>query len=235
MESGSDLAITVVSAAELSPARREAVHRLFDESYDRADHGYLDKSLGMLRFAALATVAVRDARLAEPGEGERVVGFALGEGRTVDLPRLPAQMIALAGLCCVDSAFRRGGLFRSLEMRAVTERTQRRDGERVLAAGRMAHPASFRVMRDGAGVLPRPGVEPSTFQREVACAVADCYAVSAFDPLTFVCRGRGRPIGDPRVTIEASDEEWQLFSRVDRDRGDSLLALCWLPDPPTSW
>ena len=230
-----DLSITVVSSADLSPRRREAVHQLFDETYDQADHGYLDRSLEMLRFAALATVPRRDAALTGAGNDERVVGFALGEGRTVDLPRLPAQMVALAGLCCVHSAFRRVGLFRSLEMRAGTESTQPREGARVLAAGRMAHPGSFRVMRDKAGALPRPGFVPSTFQQEVARAVANCYAVGAFDPVSFVCQGSRRPIGNPRVSIEATDEEWRLFSDVDRDRGDSLLALCWIPDAPPGW
>jgi hypothetical protein len=230
-----DLAITVVSAVDLSNPRREAVHQLFDDTYDHADHSYLDRSLETLRFAALATAGRPNEPRTGTGDDERVVGFALGESRTVDLPRLPAQVVALAGLCCVESAFRRAGLFRSLEMRAITECTPQRDGERILAAGRMAHPASFRAMRDNVGVLPRPGVVPSTFQQEVACAVADIYAVDAFDPLTFVCQGRGRPIGDPRLTIEATDEEWQLFSDVDRDRGDSLLALCWIPDAPTGW
>ncbi len=234
MSGRSDLVINVVPAADLSTRRHEALHQLFDETYERADHDYLDKSLEMLRFAALATVVAR-ASGTEPGDYERVIGFALGEARTVDLPQLPEQTVALAGLCCVDSAFRREGLFRLLGMRAVTESTQPMSGERVLAAGRMAHPASFRVMRDKAGALPRPGVAPNAFQQEVACAVADCYAVGSFDPLTFICQGRGRPIGDPRMTIEATDEEWQLFSAVDRDRGDSLLALCWIPDAPAGW
>lgn len=224
----SDPTITVVPSSELTTPRRAAFHRLFDDSYDQADHGYLDRSLERLRFAALATVG-------GPGEEERIVGFALGESRIVDLPRLPAQAVALAGLCCVDGDFRRAGLFRSLETRAISEGVRLQDGERILAAGRMAHPASFRVMRGRVGALPMPGVAPSAFHREVARAVADLYAVSAFDPFTFVCEGSGQPIGDPRVRIEATDAEWQLFSGVDRRRGDSLLALCWIPDAPTGW
>jgi hypothetical protein len=38
-----------------------------------------------------------------------------------------------------------------------------------------------------------------------------------------------------RAWIEASAEEWGVFATVDRDRGDSLLALSWIPDAPLAW
>ena len=229
------VALTVVAASDLSPSRREALHQLFEEGYAEADHDYLDRSLERLRSVALGVLGGSDGRSRADRSGEKIAGFALGEGRVVDLPGLPAQRLALAGLCCVDSAHRREGLFRSLETRAITETMGPLEGERFLAAGRMAHPASIRVMRWSPTVLPRPGVAPSAFQQEVARAVASCYGVETFDPLTFVCRGHGRPIGYPRMTVEATAQEWDLFSGVDRDAGDSLLALCWVPDAPPGW
>jgi hypothetical protein len=47
--------------------------------------------------------------------------------------------------------------------------------------------------------------------------------------------GGGRPIGTPRIEIDVADEEWIPFRDVDRDRGDSLLALAWSPDAPPGW
>lgn len=229
------VAITVVAARELSPTRRDALHRLFEESYAQADHDYLESSLELLRFVALGVVDGSHDRASRSEADESIAGFALGESRTIDLPGLPAQRLALAGLCCVKSSFRREGLFRSLERRAITEGMGPLDAGRLLAAGRMAHPASMRIMRASPTALPRPGIAPSVFHQEVACAVAACYGVEAFDPHTFICHGHGRPIGYPRMTVEAATEEWELFSEVDRDSGDSLLALCWIPDAPPGW
>jgi hypothetical protein len=90
-------------------------------------------------------------------------------------------------------------------------------------------------MNGSRSVLPRPGVVPTPFQQEVAREVASCLAVDDFDPLTFACRGRGRPIGYPRMDVDADAQEWELFAGVDRDRGDSLLALSWIPDTPPGW
>lgn len=231
MTPAAELPITVVESVDLSGSWRAALHELFDDSYRDADHDYLDRSLAQLRFVA---VAVADPRERERGIPQ-IVGFALGESRTVDLPGLPAQPLALAGLCCVSSAFRREGLFRTLELRAIGAGAEQPPGGRVLAAGRMAHPASLRLIGANPNALPRPGIGPNAFQQRVARAVAGHYGVEGFDPLTFVCRGHGRPIGYPRMAVEATAEEWELFRDVDRDRGDSLLALCWVPDAPPGW
>jgi hypothetical protein len=149
-------AITVVPAAELPSSLRGALHRLFDETYAQADHGYLDKSLGLLRLTAVAAAGDASGRAAAGTSGrEQVIGFALGETRIVDLPGLPGQQVGLAGLCCVHGAYRRRGLFRTLTTRVIAE--------------------------------------------------------------------------------GADAQEWKLFAGVDRDRGDSLLALSWVPDPPPGW
>ena len=245
--------VAVVPTASLTPAHRAALHRLFDATYDEADHAYLDSSIGLLRFVALAVSEDGDRRRGSgrarhagaDGDAEQrgaagtggdtpIVGFALGETRTVDLPGLPDQHVGLAGLCCVDGSFRRQGLFRSLERAALTEDLGPVRG-RLLAAGRMAHPASLHVMNGSPSVLPRRGVVPSSSQQEVARAVAACYGVTDFDPVTFVCHGHGRPIGYPRVAVQAGPDEWELFAHVDRSRGDALLGLSWFPDGPPGW
>ncbi len=96
----------VVATSTLAEPARARIMALFRASYREANEAYLERSLGRLRFIATATSA------------DAIAGFALGEMRIMDLPRLPQQAVALAGICCVDASFRRRGLFRELERRA---------------------------------------------------------------------------------------------------------------------
>lgn len=218
-----EFAFTVKDAADLADAERAMCHALFQLAYRRANAPYLDIALRKLRYVAIAM------------HGDTPAGFACGESRVMDLPRLPAQLTTLAGICCIDPHFRRRGLFGRLEGLALAQGMPPDAGQRsMLRCGRMAHPASLRVMRLGAGVVPSPDVPPTSWQREVGAAVAAAYG-SDFDPETFVCRGSGTPIGYADVEIDATPEEWAMFAHVDRDRGDSLLGLSWSPAPPRGW
>jgi len=212
--------------SRLLPARDlEAMHALFDVCYRSANHGYLEKSLRTLRAVA---VAWHDGGLA---------GFALAEHRIMDLPRLPGTHVTLGGMSCIDFAFRRRHLFLSLERAATVHcGVAVPPGTRVLGCGRMAHPASFRGMTRNPTVVPRPGVAPTRWQRDVGQAIADAYGVRDFDPRTFVCHGSGEPIGYPVVDMgDVEPREWDAFCEVDRDRGDSLLGIAWMPGAPPGW
>lgn len=200
------------------------MHWLFDSNYRQANHAYLDKSFSVLHQSAIAV---------EQDSG-KPAGFALADMRVVDLPRLPQQVVGLAGICCIDPAFRRRGLFGALEQLAITGAGIVPAGA-VLMAGRMAHPASMRTMNYGDGAIPQPGVAFTPWQREVGWAVADIYGVEHFDDETFVCEGSGKPIGYPVMEIEVAPEEWLIFQPVDRDRGDALLGLSWRPSTPPGW
>jgi hypothetical protein len=195
---------------------------LFRASYRDANEAYLERSLSRLRFIATATSA------------GAIAGFALGEMRIMDLPRLAQQAVALAGMCCVDANFRRHGLFRELEQRAFMAAGVA-SGPRVLACGRMAHPASFRTMASNPTHVPKRHIRPTPWQQEVGAIIAQAYGVHGFDPETFVCAGIGTPIGYPRIDMDVRPEEWDVFAGVNRDRGDSLLGLCWFPDAPQGW
>jgi hypothetical protein len=217
-----ELVELAVTAADRLPAAALAqIHRLFHASYRGADDAYLTQSLAALRFVATATA------------GDTLAGFAVGEMRVMDLPRLPRQAVALAGICCIDPRFRRRGLFRSLEQRAFVA-AGIRDAPRVLSCGRVAHPASFRTITWNPTHVPKRGVPPTAWQREVGAAVACAYGVARFDPETFVCIGRGTPMA-PVIDQDVQPEEWDAFATVDRSRGDSLLGLCWSPDAPEGW
>ena len=106
---------------------------------------------------------------------------------------------------------------------------------RRLFCSRTAHPAAIRNLTRMATTVPSPGVRPTPWQQEVGRVIADAYGVFEFDPDSFVCIGAGRPIGYPRIEFEVAPWEWDAFRSVDRDRGDALLAIAWLPDAPPGW
>jgi hypothetical protein len=212
----------VVAPGALGSHELARVMALFHESYRAANEAYLEKSFARFRFIAMATAA------------DTLAGFALGEMRVMDLPRLLQQAVALAGICCVDPRFRRRGLFSELERRAFMA-AGIAPAPRVLSCGRVAHPASFRTMTWNPSHVPKRRTPPTAWQQEVGMAIATAYGVTAFDPETFVCSGSGTPIGYPVVDMDVAPEEWEVFARVNRDRGDSLLGLCWMPDAPPGW
>jgi hypothetical protein len=212
----------VLEASSISARHRESLLRLFRANYRDANPAFVDKSLSVLRYVAIAR-----------HEG-KAIGFAMGESRRMDLPRLPDQLVSLAGLACIDPEFRRRGLFFGLSMRALAWNAPTQVARRLFC-GRMAHPAALRSVTRLAKTLPSPGIRPTAWQQEVGRTIADTYGVFDFDPETFVCIGDGRPIGYPRIDFEVEPEEWEAFARVNRDRGDALLAIAWLPDSPPGW
>jgi hypothetical protein len=217
-----DFEFDVGATSDLGEPVLARVLALFRASYRAANEAYLKRSLGRLRFIATAMAA------------DALAGFALGEMRIMDLPRLPQQAVALAGICCVDARFRRRGLFRELERHAFLAAGIAFE-PRVLSCGRMAHPASFRTFNWNPTHVPKRGIRPTPWQQEIGTAIAAAYGVSGFDPETFVCIGSGTPIGYPRIDMDVRPEEWDVFLPVNRDRGDSLLGFFWVPDAPEGW
>lgn len=219
---GVELAVT--PCADLAARDRQHVHDLFARSYADANHAYLDHSMERLRFVGLAW------------RGEQLVGFALADTRFSEVPRIPEpQLVTLGGIGCIEPTERRTGIFsRVSNLAAAASGLLERPHGRVLAGGRMAHPAGFRAMTRIPTVLPREGAVLSSWHLEVAEAVARLYGVS-LKPGSLVVQGTGRPIGWPNIQIDVSEAEWRPFAAVDRSRGDSLLGLAWAPDAPEGW
>jgi hypothetical protein len=92
----------------------------------------------------------------------------------------------------------------------------------MLSCGRVAHPASFRTMTWNPSHVPRRGVRPTAWQKEIGALIAAAYGVRSFDPETFLCAGGGAPVGHPVIDMDLRPEEWDVFAPVNRDRGDSL-------------
>jgi hypothetical protein len=214
--------LRVVQTDKASKDDLEKAFSLFELNYRQANRAYLEKSLGKLRYLAFAE-----------HEGT-TAGFALGEPRLIDLPRLPGQVVNLAGICCIAPQFRRRGLFGQLEY-LIFLAVEMPAHSRRLTCGRMAHPASARGLTRIPTVVPRPGVRPTPWQQEVGQAIAEAYGNHAFDPETFVCIGSGEPIGYPIIEFQVEPIEWEVFRPVNRDRGDSLLTMVWTPDAPPGW
>ncbi len=217
-----DIEFRTLPTDSLSDEERAVMFGLFDSCYRQANHAYPQDTIERLGFASLAM------------HGGTLVGFGLGELRIMDLPRMPQAAVVLGGLTCVAAGYRRQGLGTELGRRNVVA-SARGGNVRILLCGRAAHPAGFRVLVRNESAVPRRGVAPTVWQQEVGQAIADAYGVVAFDPLTFACTGSGRPIGYPILEMDVEPEEWELFRPVDRDCGDSLLGMVWLPDAPPGW
>lgn len=220
----SNLDIRVHTSAATSSAEVEEVLRLFELCYRQADRDYVVRSLGTLR------------NLATARDGDLLVAFCLGETRLTEVPRLGVHTILLPGMCCIARAWRRRGLSGFLVSIAMGHEAPTMIGERALIGARMAHPASSRRVRREPWVVPKRGARPTRWQQEVGWAVARAYGATDFDPEHFVVRGTGVPIGYPDMEIEVeAAEEWELFERVNRDRGDALLTITWSPTAPPGW
>lgn len=219
-----DLDISVINGHDLSDTQIEEIMALFDQSYRQANHGYFLKSFDVMRWIALA----RD----ETG----LAGFAVGDAVMASVPRMAEeQVVAMAGIACIDARHRRGGLFGRLALASIMESGLLEEDTRHLFCGRMAHAASYRAMtRAGRNVVPLAGQEMSEWHSEVIECVAALYGVDV-DPLTGRVIGKGTPIGYPLLDYDATPEEEAVFAPVDRDNGDSLLTIAWRPEPPEGW
>lgn len=223
MEAHNPIHTRVRKTKELGAKELKCIHELFDHAYQHPNHAYLEKSFSILRYIALAMT------------DKELVGFAVADTIETSIPGLAdPQIVMLAGICCVNSSYRRLGLFTKLELEAASASNLLKSDVRVLACGRMAHPASFRIMSRSPDTIPKYGVPLSNWHKEVGLKVAKLYDVN-IDPETLVVIGKGAPIGYPKMTYDATEEEKRLFKNVNRDRGDSLLGITWVPDAPEGW
>lgn len=218
-----DISVRIVNSRAISSRQLSGILRLFDASYDQANHTYLERSLETLRTTALAE-----------HEG-RLIGFSLGDAVLTDIPRMDEpQVVVLGGICCIDPDYRRLGLFFELAKAACAKSGLLVGGARFLKCGRMAHPVSLRALRKDVSLIPKEGIELTPWHKEVGVKVASLYGVE-INADNFIVRGSGKSIGRPKLDIQVCDNEWDIFSGVNRERGDSLLAVSWSSNAPEGW
>lgn len=216
--------VVVKPGKDLTKGELGAVLHLFDQSYRQANHEYLLKAFDVMRYIALAW------------DGDALAGFAVGDARLETLPRMDEPVVvAMAGIACIDASYRRSGLFGQLAIASITESGLLDDNPRHLFCGRMAHAASYRAMvRASSDAIPQAGRPLNEWQKEVTEFVASLYN-SKVDRETSRVIGKGVPIGYPVLKYEATRQEEEVFATVNRDQGDSILAISWRPDAPKEW
>ena len=219
-----DVELITLRSAELTADIRRGIDDLFHAGYRGANDDYLEMALAVLSNTAIARAA----------DG-RVVAFALGETKALEIPGAGVRPVSMAGLACVDRDWRRQRLFSAVATAALQPGLSAGDDTSRLVAGRVAHAASLRSFRIP-NAVPRPGVAPTAWHKQVGAAVAEAYGASAFDADRFICIGDGVGPGEPVLDIDdATEEERRLFEGVNRARGDALLRIGWWPDPPPGW
>jgi hypothetical protein len=216
--------VTTQSVHDLSEEQTAQILALFDAAYAEADHSYLFSSFEVMGWIALAT------------NGPVLAGFAIGDAKVVKLPRIEGHCpVATYGIGCIDENFRRLGLFTRLEKAVVGASGTLQAGGPCLHCGRVAHPATYQFFKNiGVGCLPDPDRALLPWHAEMIEAIAALYG-SAVYPGTCVVVGKGKPIGFPRINVEATEAQLNLFKDVDRNRGDALLAMSWSPKAPAGW
>ncbi len=220
----SGIEVTTQSVQDLTEGQISQILALFDAAYADANHSYLLSSFEVMNWIALAMY------------GPVLAGFAVGDAKFVDLPRMKALcLVATYGIGCIDENFRRMGLFTRLEKAVVRASGTFQVKSHCLHCGRTAHPATYRFFKNiGAGCLPEPDRPLSAWHTEMVETIAALYDTKVY-PGTCVVVGKGEPIGYPRISIEATNAELGLFENVDRDKGEALLAMSWSPDAPKGW
>lgn len=221
---GETFRITVRPGKDLTDEERGVALKLFDQSYAHANHAYLLNAFDVMRFIALAW------------DSDVLAGFAVGDARLEILPRMSEPVVvAMAGIACIDASYRRSGLFGQLAIASIMKSGLLDDNPRHLFCGRMAHAASYRAMvRASSNTIPQAGQRLGEWQKEVTEFVAGLYA-SKVDRETSRIIGKGVPIGFPVLEYEATTAEAEVFATVNRDQGDSILAISWRPDAPEEW
>ena len=222
-----DLDVSIIRADSITPEEHAAAFEVFDASYRDANHAYLQRSIDRIGMLALATY-----------EG-RGVGYSISHSRWMDLPGFDEpQLVQLHGMRAVVPEFRHRGV-NTLTNRAVTAAMKEeiealgRVPRRQLSCGRFGHAARAGGRTDPSAV-PKLGETPTAWQQAVGLMVAEAYG-STLDPETFVCVGSGTPIGYPNEEFPPTEAERQASALVDRNRGDNLLVINWLPDAPPRW
>ena len=130
-----NIQITNHIGKELPQVVLEELFQLFDESYEQANHNYLVASFNTFDWIALG----RDKG--------KLVGFAVGDSKKMQLPRLPEkQSIAMAGIACIHEDYRQGGLFRDLAFSSINAGGAIDPSSPFLFCGRMAHAVSYQTL-----------------------------------------------------------------------------------------
>lgn len=225
---GTDLEVR--DLADLDGVETGRLHRLFESAYRGADHGFLDR-----RLASLTTVCVAWADTTP-------VGFCATTGiDAADLPCVGRRTFTDGGITCIDPAAQRTGL--GLAFGRQLSRTWDGDWPEI-TVNHFATPVSFHaLLRVRSWAWPGNDIRqvtvalatPTHSQRLVGAAFAERGGATAYQADRWVIR-TGQPAGETTTVATGLDPLYtQLFNRVDRAKGETLLGTFWADQPPAAW
>lgn len=149
------------------------------------------------------------------------------------LERIGGTPCVLIGIASIKRNSKRDSYLRSIVTDQLRRAVMAFPDEDVLIGARLNDPAAFEAYRTLDDIVPRPDYKPSGEERAWGRRLAKRFAVpsSLYNDRTFLARGdsdqpcvvdhtSAKPeILDPQVVA--------LFSAVDVDRGDTLVAFGW--------
>ncbi len=166
--------------------------------------------------------------LTEAREGGRLRGFVFST-----LERIGGTPVVILGAGSVTRISRRSTVLSALVAEQLHRAVMAFPDEDVLMGVRMNDPSAFDVFKVLSNVIPRPGHNANGEERAWGRRLAKRYRIgnSVYDPRDFVATGDG---GQPAVfdyesprPEKIAPELHALFGNVQRDRGDSLVAVAW--------
>ncbi len=148
------------------------------------------------------------------------------------LERIGGTPCLLVGLASVRRGGKRDAVLRGLMADQYRRALLAFPDEDVLVGTRFIHPAGFQAFKGLKDVVPRPGHKASGEERAWGRRLAKRFgAEGRIEDRTFVVKGDGNACGvldhEALKPEDIDPEVAALFSGLDRERGDSLIAFGW--------
>jgi hypothetical protein len=160
-------------------------------------------------------------------ENDRLLGFSF-----CTLERIGGTPCLLVGLASVRRTAKRDTALKALMSDQYRRALLAFPDEDVLVGARFTDPAAFGAFRGLTDIVPRPGHRATGEERAWGRRLAKRFgAEGRIDDRTFVVVGDGNSSGcldHESLKPETVDAEVaELFSSLDRSRGDYLIAFGW--------
>ena len=192
------------------------------EMADICADGPANYDVGLLSKQREEWVLITQAR-----ESGKLCGFSF-----CTLERIGGTPCLLVGLASVRRGARRDAVLKSLMADQYRRALLAFPDEDVLVGTRFIDPAGFQAFKGLEDVVPRPGHKASGEERAWGRRLAKRFgAEGRIEDRSFVLKGDGNACGvldhEALKPEEVDPEVEALFSRLDRARGDSLVAFGW--------
>lgn len=197
----------------------------FAELADLCAQGPNPFSVGLLSKQAELWVLLTEAR-----ENGKLRGFTFST-----LERIGGTPAIILGAGSVARMARRGVYLRDLLKEQLHRALMAFPDEDVLVGVRLNSPSGYEAFEALSDLMPRPGHAPNGEERAWGRQLAKLYNLdnNSYDARSFVATGNGtQPAVLDHCALKPEsipDGLEEIFSPLDVERGDSLLATAWAP------